>query len=116
MVRAAGINKRNGATLDLIDTYDRDVPTGLQLMVKTPSELEQCLLGLETMANSNNGDNEYVHFKNIKAIDLNFGCPSQEIIREGGGPALLKRKKRLSEIFSVLASWRDNNSLGIMGR
>lgn len=34
MVRAAGLQRNNGATFDLIDTFDPDVPTGLQLMAR----------------------------------------------------------------------------------
>lgn len=33
MVRAAGLQKNNAATFDLIDTFDPEVTTGLQLMV-----------------------------------------------------------------------------------
>lgn len=34
MVRAAGLQRNNGATFDLVDTFDADVPTGLQLMAR----------------------------------------------------------------------------------
>jgi tRNA-dihydrouridine synthase B len=35
------------------------------------------------------------------------GCPSPQIIREGAGPALLKRRKRLEEIFRVLVEFKN---------
>ncbi len=109
MIRAQAINKNNGSTLDLIDTYDADTPTGIQLLVKSADELLKCLNKLEFLANN---VPERAHFKNITAIDLNFGCPSPEIIREGAGPTLLKRKKRMFEIFETLTKWKKDNSLG----
>ncbi len=112
MVRAQGITKNNGATLALIDTFDQKHPTGLQLMTKSGKELAEALQKLEDLANSN--PEQYRHFRNIQAIDLNFGCPSKEIIRIGAGPALLKRKTKMREILEVLSSWKkkqhDNSS------
>ena len=37
-------------------------------------------------------------------LDLNLGCPSDNVINQGAGSALLKRPKRISEI---IASWQD---------
>lgn len=59
------------------------------------------------------------HFKRIQAIDLNFGCPSKDVIQEGGGPALLKRKSKLRDIFETLVQrkrnslWPDLGAVGI---
>lgn len=37
-------------------------------------------------------------------LDLNLGCPSDNVINQGAGSALLKRPKRITEI---IASWQD---------
>ena len=47
-------------------------------------------------------DNCDGRFSNLSVIDLNFGCPSEEIIRVGGGPAMLKRINKMREILTVL--------------
>jgi tRNA-dihydrouridine synthase len=81
----------------------------VQLLASKPTDLRQALEALEKAAAST-----HPWFRNIRAIDLNFGCPSPAVIQEGSGPALLKRKKRLGELFAVLVAWRDANSLGVL--
>lgn len=53
-----------------------------------------------------------LHYSNIKDIQLNFGCPSRDVIRDGGGPAMLKRKQKLTEIFQVMHQWKLDNAKG----
>ena len=52
------------------------------------------------------------HYRNISDIQLNFGCPSRSVIKDGGGPAMLKRKQKLTDIFLALRDWRANNMSG----
>jgi tRNA-dihydrouridine synthase B len=111
MIRADGILRSNKATLDLIDTYDEGVQTGIQLLAKNPQQLEKSLAMLEALCATEN----YSHFKNIAAVDLNFGCPSPDVIREGAGPALLKRRKRILEILQVLVAWKSSTTLPNIG-
>jgi tRNA-dihydrouridine synthase B len=94
MIRARGLARNNKSTLELIDTFDPEVLTGVQLLVANERELSDALEKLESPV---------PHFRNIRAIDLNFGCPSPEVIRIGAGPALLKRRGKLETIFKVLA-------------
>jgi tRNA-dihydrouridine synthase B len=108
MIRASGIVRRNKATLDLIDTHDPSTLTGIQLFVANERELSVTLYQLEQLAFSS-----MPHLKNIRAVDLNFGCPSPEIIRIGAGPALLKRTNKMSTIFKVLHDWKGRTSLDI---
>lgn len=108
MIRARGIVRNNKSTLDLIDTFDADVPTGLQLMVANEQELAEALTKLERLAQST-----HPHFENIRAIDLNFGCPSPEVIKVGAGPALLKRRGKLRAIFEALAGFKRSTALPI---
>ena len=98
MVRARGIVKRNKSTLALVDTVDADVPTGVQLLVVNERELIDTV---EILAELSHGT--HPHFANIVAVDLNFGCPSQDVVRIGAGPAMLKRRAKLRAIFEALA-------------
>ena len=100
MIRARGIAGHNRATLSLIDTVDEDVVTGIQLLATGPDELQRTLSALDELAATT-----HPHFRNIVAIDLNFGCPSPDVIRAGAGPALLKRRSRMRALFEVLAGF-----------
>lgn len=109
MIRSMAISRENASALDLIDTFDNQSITGLQLLAKSADELVRALDKIEDLAFSP----QRPHYKNIRAIDLNFGCPSPEVIREGAGPALLKRRKRMNELFLSLANWRSKTKLNI---
>lgn len=108
MIRARGVAKNNASTLELIDVGPDEAPAGIQLMTTGPDELEAALERLEKLAATT-----HPHFKALRAVDLNFGCPSPEVIKIGGGPALLKRRKRLEAIFRVLHAYRRANSLQV---
>lgn len=98
MVRARGLTKRNHSTLTLVDTVDADTPVGVQLLAVSDVELRATFEVLAELSRTT-----HPHFARIVAVDLNFGCPSQEIIRIGAGPALLKRRAKLRAIFEALA-------------
>ena len=108
MIRARGLAKRNKSTLDLVDTFDADVPTGIQLLTTAPNELLDALGVIESLAATT-----HPHFKNICAIDLNFGCPSKDIVQIGAGPAMLKRRGRMTAILQALATWKTTTTLAI---
>ncbi len=108
MVRASAVAKKNASTLDLIDCFDADVPTGLQLLASGPAELADALGVVEELAKTSRP-----HFAHLVAVDLNFGCPSPEVIRSGAGPAMLKRRKRLGELFAALRDFQRRTSLGV---
>jgi tRNA-dihydrouridine synthase B len=108
MIRARGLVSNNKSTIDLIDSFDADVPTGVQLMVANETELEMALAKLDALAATT-----HPHFKNLQAVDLNFGCPSPEVIRVGAGPALLKRHRKLKALFSVLRAWKERTTIPI---
>lgn len=105
MIRARALARGNRSTLELIDSFEPDVPTGLQLLVTGEAELEDALglLG-ERAARS-------PHLRNLVAVDLNFGCPSPEVIRVGAGPALLKRRAKLRAIFEALRRCQRSSPL-----
>jgi tRNA-dihydrouridine synthase B len=108
MIRCSALARNNKSTIDLIDTYDNDVPTGVQLMAANEIELARSLAKLDELACST-----HPHFMNIRAIDLNFGCPSPEIIKIGAGPVLLKRRGKLELIFGRLKQWKSTTKLPI---
>lgn len=108
MIRARGIVKNNKSTLDLVDTWDADVPTGIQLMVVNERELSQALQRIEELAFSTTP-----RFANLRAVDLNFGCPSPEVVKIGAGPALLKRRAKMRAIFEALAAFKKTTKLPI---
>jgi len=98
MVRARGIVKRNKSTLALVDTVDPEVPAGVQLLVVNERELRDTFEILAELSHST-----HPHFSRIVAVDLNFGCPSSDVLRIGAGPAMLKRRAKLRAIFEALA-------------
>ena len=97
MIRADALVRNNKATLDLIDTHLASVPTGIQLLVSKPQVLKKAL----EIITKKREENDPIYL-NIKCIDLNFGCPSKEIVTRGMGPALLKRTNRMKELLSTL--------------
>lgn len=108
MIRARGLARHNKSTLDLVDTFDSKTLTGVQLMVTNERELADAVAVLEELAETTSP-----HFKNIRSIDLNFGCPSIDVIKVGAGPALLKRRAKLRAIFEELAAIKKRTRLSI---
>jgi tRNA-dihydrouridine synthase len=106
MIRARGVVKRNKSTLDLIDTFDSKPLTGLQLLVTKPDELTQAIGVIAELMGTT-----HPHFKNIVTLDLNFGCPSPDVVQIGAGPALLKRRAKLRAIFEALAHVKKSGAL-----
>jgi len=87
MIRADAIVRGNKATISLIDNHI-DIKQGIQLLADKPAILRKAI--------------EKIDFKNIYAVDLNFGCPSPDVIGKGKGPALLKRVKKMRDLLTVL--------------
>jgi tRNA-dihydrouridine synthase B len=87
MIRADAIVRNNKATLELIDTH-MHINQGIQLLVSKPAILRKALAKID--------------FTNITGVDLNFGCPSPDVVNRGAGPALLKRTKRMKDLLTVL--------------
>ncbi len=108
MVRASAVARNNASTLDMIDTHDGATPTGVQLLAKSRDELCGALDRLETLAVTSRP-----HYRNIIAVDINLGCPSPDVIRNGSGPALLKRRARLQELFATLVEFKRDTGLDV---
>lgn len=108
MIRARGLAKRNKATWDLIDTFHAQVPTGVQLLATSAKELTDALGVI-----AENAKTTHPHWQNISALDLNFGCPSKDIVMVGAGPAMLKRRAKLQSILEALKAFKDSGAGGL---
>ncbi|MBI2112250.1 tRNA-dihydrouridine synthase family protein [Candidatus Woesearchaeota archaeon] len=97
MIRASSLVQGNKATLSLVDTFTHSPPTGIQLLVNKKEILQKALAMIREGIETKDG-----RFSNLSVIDLNFGCPSPEIIQIGQGPAMLKRITRMKELLTVL--------------
>jgi tRNA-dihydrouridine synthase B len=82
---------------DALIRKNKEIPTGLQLLVSKPQTLQKVLLMITKKIAQ--GDKK---FCNINGIDLNFGCPSEDVITQGAGPALLKRTTRMRDLLTTL--------------
>ena len=100
MIRGAALARNNRSTIELIDT-------GVQLLVANEKELLGALNRLEALAQST-----HPHLANIRVVDLNFGCPSPDVIRLGAGPALLKRRAKMRAIFDALRGFQQKSGGG----
>jgi tRNA-dihydrouridine synthase B len=99
MVRGAGFARENRSTLDLVDTYE-DSPVGVQFLTKSPDELKKVIETFFKLRETK----EDVHYRNVTAIDLNFGCPNPDLIKIGIGPAMVKRTAKMEEVFKTLST------------
>ena len=92
MVSANALARGNKANLRLIDLVEEEYPRIIQLFGQNLSNLVNAAKYCETRC---------------EVIDLNFGCPTAKIIRQGAGSALLKRPARIVEIVKAVSSAVD---------
>ena len=118
MVYASDFSRGVSTAVDLVDTHDCETLTGLQLLIDRTSSkdgwgvdtLKRALDKLEEGAATDRPE-----WRNIRAIDLNFGCPSPSISKRGAGPAQLRRRSKVRTIFETLGDWRKSTSLPMIG-
>jgi len=89
MVSSHGIARNNPSTLSLIQTCPEDSPIAIQLAGQLPETLLTAAQKTQ---------------KSFNIIDINMGCPSPNIIKQGAGSALLKRKAKIKEIIQLLVN------------
>ncbi len=89
MIRADSLVRSNKSTLALYDLKN-DTPTVVQLLVIKPDIAKKFVNMQCSLSGTPAGFN------------LNLGCPSPEIIRQGGGAALTKRIQRVQELVAIL--------------
>jgi len=114
MLRCRSIAALVPGTLQQIDTHDEATLTGVQLLATGPQDLLAALRVLDTHScNATERVQAQPHWRNIRAIDLNFGCPSPDVTDYGNGPAMLKRRTKINAIFKALVEWRQRTPLQI---
>jgi nifR3 family TIM-barrel protein len=95
MVNSEALIRNNAAARRLTKTCPEDRPLSMQLFgARLESMKKAAALVLEK--------------KGFDFLDLNLGCPSDNVLNQGAGSALLKRPSRVSEIISA---WADLGAL-----
>lgn len=75
-----------------IDLFDE---AGIQFLTNNVSELKETIRIV-------NDKEFYPNLKNVKSIDLNIGCPTQDIMNEKMGAALLKEPRLVKQLFHTM--------------
>jgi tRNA-dihydrouridine synthase B len=83
LLSANAIARKNKAVLNLAKTSPEEKPICAQIFSNNTENLVKSAQILE---------------KDFDIIDINLGCPSDKIIKQGSGGYLLKRKNKISEI------------------
>jgi len=86
-ISALAVTRDSKKTIEMASTSKKDSPVGLQLFGRNPEILVAAAKKLH---------------KKFDVIDLNLGCPSKKIVKEGYGSALLKEKNKIKEIIEAL--------------
>lgn len=113
MVYASDFSKGRPSAVNLVDTHDPDTLTGVQFLIDRTTArdnwgvdtLHRALEALEHGANADRPE-----WKNIVAIDLNFGCPSPNLRKRGAGPSQLRRRSKILNIFEALSKWKKETT------
>ena len=103
MVYASDLSRGKTASCDLIDTHDPSTLTGVQLLVDRTTARDgwgvDCLrAALEALEAGAAGARP--EWRNIRALDLNFGCPDPAVSARGAGPAQLRRRSKVRRRLS----------------
>jgi len=91
MINSEALIRDNKSNWQLAETIPEDSPLGLQLFGARTESMQKAAEIL-------------IEKKRFEILDLNLGCPSDNVLNQGAGAALLKRPQRISEI---LQSWKD---------
>jgi nifR3 family TIM-barrel protein len=94
MISSEAIVRENPKSISLARIVSQERPVGIQLMGCEPDTLQRSALILEKIYRPD-------------IIDLNFGCPAQDVVMSGCGCALLKNTGIIREIIERLASSLD---------
>ena len=116
MIFARELADGKPSAMDMADTHDSDTLTGIQLLVdrttaKDDWGVDVMLRALHRLEEGARSDRP--EWSSIRAVDLNFGCPSPDLRRRGAGPAQLRRRSKIARLFQALHGWRQQTTLSI---
>ncbi len=89
MLSPIALARGNKSTLRLFDVQFKERPVGVQLMGQNIEEIKKAIKVVENK---------------VDMIDFNFGCPVDNIVKQGSGAALLKRPEKIREIIKAAKS------------
>ncbi len=84
LLSANALARKNKVTLELAKTCEEEKPAVAQIFSNNINNLIKSAQILE---------------KNFDVIDINLGCPSDKVMKQGSGGYLLKRKNKIAEII-----------------
>ena len=93
MVSGAGLWYKSKKTAELLDASDEEQPLCAQIFGRDPDVLAS--IAVKT-----------IEF-NVKALDINMGCPAPKIVNNGDGSALMKNPELAGKIIKAVASAVD---------
>lgn len=88
MVNANAVCRNNKAVLKIAATCEEERPVAIQIFGAKVELMKKAALALHDKAD---------------IIDVNFGCPALDVLKQGAGAALLKRPARIREIIGSIA-------------
>ncbi|MFH1770010.1 MAG: tRNA-dihydrouridine synthase family protein [archaeon] len=88
MTRITGLTRHNKSTEKKIEILN-DVPTQIQLAVQNEDKLKQFL-------------KEFSPTKGFAGFNLNLGCPSPDLVKQGLGCALIKRVSKVRRLINII--------------
>jgi len=89
LLSANAIARENKAVINLAQTSKEESPVACQIFSNNTENMIKSAKILE---------------KKFEIIDINFGCPSDKVLKQGSGGALLKRKNKIAEIVKQVSS------------
>jgi hypothetical protein len=116
MVYASDLARGKTASCDLIDTHDPSTLTGVQILVDRTTARDgwgvDCLrAALEALEAGAAGARP--EWRNIRAIDLNFGCPDPAVSARGAGPAQLRRRSKVQRSRERRRTYHHGAGFGV---
>lgn len=89
MVSPTALARNNKSTLKMAEIPFKERPAGIQFMGQNVEDIKKAIKVVENK---------------VDIIDFNFGCPVENIVRQGAGAALLKRPEKIKEIIKAAKS------------
>jgi len=88
LLSANALARENNAVMGLAKTCEEERPVACQIF---SSNTENMVIAAKLMEHE------------FDVIDINFGCPSDKIVKQGSGGYLLKRKNKIGEIVKEVS-------------